>query len=238
MAISIVGTAQGGSSLNGGDVTLTFDVALQQNDVVILWGGHSHAAAGDVTPAVGPSTTGYTAIKVFDDPTNAEPSFGVWYKVMGATPDATVVGQGNGAGTDSTAYGCVSLRGQDLTTLQDAVATFAGPTSSTNPNGPAITTVTDNAWIITTAGSQMNDVSRGSVSGYTILAGGTANDTRAFSTDAAYLVKSPPNADDPAAWSTWNTGVWYTVTIAIRPAGAGAATYPGWYPNSTGGWWR
>lgn len=130
MAISQVGTAKGGGAINGGDVTLTFDTSPNnpaQGDVVIVFGGYSHAAGGDIVPTPGPSTAGYTEIISRVVQANAEPACGMWYKVMGATPDTTVVCKGNASTTDGTAYGCVVLRGQHTTTLLDvAIASEIG----------------------------------------------------------------------------------------------------------------
>ena len=88
MAISLIGTPQIGSANNGGNVTLTFDVAPQQDDYVIVFGGHGTT----VTTLTAPGS-GYTPIEVH---TGSAPIFGVWYKKMGASPDSSVVCSGGG----------------------------------------------------------------------------------------------------------------------------------------------
>jgi len=212
--ITMVGTAQSGTAANGADVTLTFDVTPQQNDVVILWGGIGG------TGTFGPVTAGYTAI-ITDSAT--APRGGMWYKVMGSTPDTNVVGAGSGSASNAVVYGSVVLRGVDTANVLDVAATgtFDGATT-TAPDSPSITTVTNNAWIIAAAVKRGANSTPGSISGYTYLAGGAATDTNRVSSHAAYKVKTTAGADDPAAWSTWTgetgAGNWDAFTAAIRPA--------------------
>src|SRR3989338_2222058 len=75
-AIALRGTTKIGSAGNGGNT--------------------SDAQAG------GPITADYTAIATID---STGPKFGVWYKVMGATADTTVQGEGGGSGAQGVAYG-------------------------------------------------------------------------------------------------------------------------------------
>lgn len=215
MAISIIGTPQGGGATNGGNVTLTFDVAPQQNDYVLVWGGYSVDASNDFTPAPGPSTAGYTPIKQI---TAAAPGFYVGYKKMGASPDANVVCQGSADTGCASSYGCVVLRGVDQTTFEDAAATETGPTSGV-PDGPASSTsVTLNAMCVVAAGCQVNDTSKGTVANFTPLADGSGNDTVAFSAAAQYRILDTLRSENPGAWSSWSSGTYRAVTILVRPA--------------------
>src|SRR5687768_15881671 len=99
MAITLVtGGALISPATNGTDVTLTFPT-LQENDVVIVFGGHSNRAAN--TP--GPETSGYASLV---NHVAASPFFDVSWKRMGATPDADVVCHGTGNTADAAVYGC------------------------------------------------------------------------------------------------------------------------------------
>lgn len=212
MAITIVGTPQVGNTNNGGDVTLTFDVTPSENDVVIVYGGAGYFSSPNPT-APG---TGYTQIALYSHATNL--FFGAWYKRMGASPDSSVVCHGNGAGNAGTAYGCYVLRGVDTTTFADAAATTAGVTTGTNPDAPSITTVTSGAWVIAVAGSQVYDTTPGTVSGYSNQYNTAGDDTAADITVAgATLEKTTAGAENPAAWSSWASGNWYAISIAVRP---------------------
>ena len=157
MAITLVGTPQVGGNNNGGNVTLTFDVAPVQNDVVVVLGGHGVATITLTAPT--PAT--YTSIA---EHTGSAPIFGAWYKVMGATPDTNVVCNGGTANQDSVAYVAYVLRGVDVNDVIDVTTTTAGPTTSTNPNPPSITPTTNGAWIIAMAGGAVRDTSPGTLS--------------------------------------------------------------------------
>src|SRR3990167_5422020 len=160
MAIAIRGTNQAGSATNGGDVTLTFSTgagAPLEGDVVVVFGGHGVT----VTTLAAPGT-GYTQIGIH---TGSAPIFGAWYKVMGPTPDLSVVCSGGGNGSDGVAYCCWVFSGVDATIL-DQTTTTAGPTTSTNPDCASITTQTANAWVLAMAGSAVNDAAIVAPSGY------------------------------------------------------------------------
>lgn len=209
-AVSIIsGGAISGSMNNGQDVTLTFPVGVQQGDVVILYGGHPHRAGTDL----GPQTSGYTMIAVNN--TDA-PNFGAWYKVMGATPDSNVIGYGTRDRVDATAYAAYILRGVDLGVF-DQTTTTAGPVTSTNPNPAAITTQTANAWVLALAGSQVNDSTRGPDGTYSNPNGVVGNDSNDITIDGVTREIVSPGPEDPPAWSTWISGAWYAITIALKP---------------------
>ena len=211
----ILGNHATGNSNNGGDVTLTFDVITPplENDIIVVFGGHGIATTTLAAPG-----TGYTQIGIH---TGSEPIFGVWYKRMGSTPDLSVVCSGGGNNQDAVAYGCYALSGIDTTTAEDATATTAGPTTSTNPNAPSITTVTANAWVIACAGSAVNDNSPGTISGYSNHLASTRNETNDLTTAAATIDAGATGAEDPAAWSGWSSGAWYAITAAFRPTVGG-----------------
>lgn len=218
MAITIVGTPQVGSAANGADVTLTFSTTPSQNDVVIVFGGHSYTFGGAAT-APG---TGYTQIGLYSS--GGALFFGAWYKRMGASPDSSVVCKGSGVSSDSTAYGCYVLRGVDTTTAMDAAGTTAGLSVGTNPDAASITTVTDNAWVIPVAGSKVNDAAITAPSGYSNHYTIAQADTASMTVAGATLEKTTAGAENPASWTNWATGSWYAITIAVRPAATVATT--------------
>ncbi len=216
MAISIVGTPQVGNAANGSNVTLTFSTAPQEGDYVVVYGG----TGGNAAPSA--PGTGYSQIALYSGNTfNA--AFGVWIKKMSASPDSSVVCNGNGNVQSSTAYGCYVFRGVDLTTPQDATATTAGMTTSTNPNCPSITTATNNAWVLALAGSSVNDATPGTVSGYSNQYTTVGVDNINISIAGATFEKTTAGAENPAAWSSWSSGDWYAVTVALRPAAASSS---------------
>lgn len=209
MAISLIGTPQSGSNTNGGDVTLTFDVAPSQNDVVVVFGGYETASA-----AIGPSTAGYTNVVAQLTGTHG---LSLDYKVMGASPDTTVVCQGGGAAADAVVYVAYVLRGVDTGTVQDAAPT---PTSASSgaPDPLTITTVTDGAWVLAFAVSKVNDATPGTISGYSNHVSGNATDTNPYTAAGATKLVATAGAEDPGAWSSWASAGWRARTWAVRPA--------------------
>jgi len=214
MAITVVGTPQTGNAVNGGNVTLTFSTTPAENDVIVVFGG----APSFVSPNPAAPGSGYTQIALY---ATSSLFFGAWYKRMGASPDSNVLCYGSADTLEATAYGCYVLRGVDTTTFNDATATTAGLTNSTNPDAPSITTVTNNALIIAVAGSKVLDTTPGTVSGYSNQINIAGNDNTDITVAGATFEKITAGAENPAAWSSWVSGNWYAITIAVRPAGTG-----------------
>lgn len=214
MALPLRGTAKSGTATNGGDPTLTFDTgagAPLEGDVVILFGGRGNSSDAN---AFGPITSGYTEVA---SNSGTGVKFGVWYKVMGATPDTSVQCEGGGNAASAVAYGAFVLDGSLIdAAIFDATATTVVQGARV-PNCAAITTVTDGAWVIALYGNGLVDTSRGVPSGYTTIVGNSANDSDDISIDAAYIEKAVAGAEDPGNWSTWSSGTGYGVTLAIRP---------------------
>ena len=209
-AVSVIsGGAINGSVTNGNNVTLTFPVGVQQGDVVIVYGGHPFRSGAPL----GPLTAGYTVIASH---TAAAPSFGAWYKVMGASPDANVVGRGTGNTADATAYGAYILRGVDPS-IFDQTAVTVGPTTSTNPNPGSIITQTSGAWVLALAGSQVIDASPGTPTNYTNLNTKSGNDSNDITIAGVTREIASPASEDPPAYPTWSSGAWYAITIALKP---------------------
>jgi hypothetical protein len=218
--ITIVGTAQAGSNNNGGDVTLTFDGSPAEDDVVILFGGNGTTGAAN---PLGPSTGGYAEETSTVDLTNAL-SLGVWWKVMGATPDTTVVGQGSGSGTDATVYLCYVLRGVDTTTPMDAAAVTGSMTNTATPDPPSITTLTDKAWVIGAQARSGAATFSSHSSGYTNGVNAAGTDTNRFAASMASTQVDTAGAEDPGVITYSAAGDSYAVSIAVRPA-TDASTY-------------
>jgi hypothetical protein len=210
VAIALRGISQVGGVSNGADVTLTFDTITppQTDDIVVVYGGH-----GTATTTLAAPGTGYTQVAIH---TGTAPIFGVWYKRMGATPDTSVVCSGGGNALDAVAYACQTFSGVDTTTALDQTTTTAGPTTSTNPNAPSITTQTANALVIALAGSNNRDTTPGTVSGYSNQQNTNRNDTNDITIASATFLNVGADAEDPPAWSSWASGTWYAVTMALK----------------------
>ncbi len=215
--ITIIGTPETGSGGNGADVTLTFNEAPIEDDLVLLVGGNSDSTGVD---PIGPSTAGYTQDSL--EHTDSHPyGHGVWYKFMTSTPDTTVVCQGTGDGTDSASYIALVLRGVDLSTPIDTATIETGPTFAADPDLDAIVTATVNAWVVVTVGGNSSDGSIVHPSGYINTALVLGVDTNRSSTSVGTKEIASPSSEDPGAYALWTNHDWTGFTVAIRPAGGG-----------------
>jgi len=220
--VTEVGTAQSGFSTAGGNVTLTFSTAPIEGDVVIVTGGHILRTGS----SYGPSTAGYTQIGTLQTSgvSGTGIAFGAWYKVMGPTPDTTVVCNGtSGTAGDGVGYTSKVLRQLANGVVLDVTAVFAGPTTSTNPDPPSITPVTANACVVIAGGSLVTDSNIGGVTNYTGQASANAAATRPYTNSILHRVLvGGPAAENPGAigsgGNAWASGIWFSVSIALRPA--------------------
>jgi hypothetical protein len=221
--ITSIGTPQGGFSTAGADVTLTFSTAPLSGDVVIVTGGHILRTGSNY----GPSTAGYTILGTLQTSgaSGTGIAFGAWYKVMGDTPDTTVVCQGSGGvAGDGVAYTArVFRQNSNGSTLINATTVFAGPTTSTNPDPPAITPTTTSACVVIAAGSLISDTNIGGATNYTGQVSANAAATRPYSTSSLHRIGLTGGVSEnpPAIGSignAWASGIWFSVSIALRPA--------------------
>ena len=219
--ITSLGTA-GNTAGNGANVTVSFSgMSLEADCIVLVVGGHNTRAGSHIGP-----TSGYTAI-VADSGGNI--SDGVWYKRMGATPDAEVVCYGSGNSQDAAAYVAIGLSGVAEVVL-DTLATAAGEYSG-EPDCPAIVTVTDSAWVIAAAGLQSADAAPGEIAGYTNHVCAALTETYRTAAALATKMVASPGSEDPGLWSAWGSQNTECFTVAIRPAasGAGPTVAPGFF---------
>lgn len=216
MAISLVASPISNSAIDGGNVTLdlTTITGLAQNDVVLVYGAVSRAQQGGTT------STGWTLLQTLDQLTVRGT---VWRKVMGATPDTSFAFTGTANTQDVGIVQARAYRGVDTTTPEDATATKVGGTS-TNPDPPAITTVTNNAMVVAFAASRGDDTTINEPSGYGNVHTKREADTRVLVMSSADLTKATAGAENPASWTNWVTGDWAAFTVALRPASSGAYT--------------
>lgn len=206
--IRLIGTPQASGITNGNSVTLTFSVAPQDGDLVLVAGGHFNRLAAT------PSTSGYTQIV---SQSAADPSMYVGYKIMGSAPNTTFVGNGTGNAQDAIGWCAYVFRGVDLVTPQDATATTASGASG-QPDAPSITTVTGAAHVVALAISRFDDASPGTPADYGNDAVGSATDTNRISVYGVSRYAPSAGAYDPGSWFGATSAAWYAVTVALRPA--------------------
>lgn len=218
MALSYLGSDSAiGTNAN---VTVTFGVALQQNDIVFVIGG---SRTSNVPAAV---TAGYAdALAAVNNPTGNEELW-VGYKIMGASPDTTFVGVGTSSSTVGIGYVAFYFRGADGT-VQPDVASASAIGSSANPDSPSITTTTDGAVILACATSSAKDTAITAPSGYSNNTQANTGGANSSTVAGAWKTVTPAGAENPASWTGWASGNWIAASIAIRPAQDVATTLAG-----------
>ena len=139
------------------------------------------------------------------------------------TGDTPVAIEGSGNANDGTVGQVYIFRGHDSSTPFDVTTTETNATS-TNPDPPAIVPSSDDCMIVAMSGSSNIDSTPGTVASYTVITGRAANDINPARVNTAYRLLSGGGgaSENPAAWSSWSSGVWVSVTAAIRPAGVAA----------------
>lgn len=220
MALTLRGVAEN-SALNGGDVVVTLPGGTAENDIVIF--AYSIGQNSDIAMSV--STAGYTQIAdLYADDSN-DSNLGVFWKRMGASPDTTVTGVGDGTASSAVAGVCQVWTGVDTVTALDATTTTATGINDAVPDSPSITTVTANAVVISIGcGSVVpGDTSVTAPSGYSNQVDIKSDDTRSTTLGMASKLVASPGAEDPAAWTTWSVSgssadSMCAATVALRPA--------------------
>lgn len=226
MPISFIGGAVN-KSATGADVTLVFPGGLQEGDLVVVAHVINIGADRDMVML----TAGYT--EVVDVVPGGSPlnlaNLGVYWKVMGAAPEADCVVRGDPA--NPVAAACMILRGVDGTTPMDVAPTTATAVALRDPDPPPIDHNNPaGAW--TVAVGCVGYTNDGTAVVVTPPAGyDAANDqaivvgTAAGSADAwvamAYRV-DPADPEDPG---TFRSGInadsdtsWSAATIALKPS--------------------
>ncbi len=205
MAISFRGGSTN-SVINGGvlSITLSGIAGLAQDDVVVAFCMSSGGTGA--TPA------GWTNIKLNQ---TLHPD-SVCYKVMGASPDASVSFWDTGTTSDSGIGVALAFTGVDTANVQDATAAFVGTLDPAS-----VTPVHDNAAIIVFSGEVGTtvDTTHGSITNFTVFGSPSASDTNSSTGGGAYNLLSGGAGVgiNPAAWSLWSStndvGTW---TVALR----------------------
>lgn len=209
--ISLVGVGQIFADNNGAHITLTLSGQSPiEGDCVILFGGHNYRAAS----IYGPGTAGYTQIAYHDPGVGVQ--FGVWYKFMGSSPDATVIGYSTAAAQDSAAYGAYILRGVSPTVVDQTTVVVDGG-SGTVPDCGAIVTQTPGAWVLALCGYNAA-TPQSSLSGYSNFLSAGDTDTNSFAAASGTKVQTTPGSVDPPGFTSQIANNYIAMTVAIKPA--------------------
>jgi hypothetical protein len=226
MAITYVGGATGQAG-NGAAITVDLTAltggsnsAPSAGDIVLVV--HAAARAYDTPAALTLSTSGYSAIAsgLYAEDSGAATLF-TFYKVMGSTPDTSLVTNGTGVTTNSMTC-CVHVwRGFNSSNIFDVTTTTATGANTNRPTPPAITPTTSGSVIVclaTSGGGGDQTLTNTDLSNFRNISRSDTYNGR--SGIGSYAWSS--GTFTPAKWSTSvsevNTAAWCAVTLALRPA--------------------
>jgi hypothetical protein len=217
MAITFVGSAEVGS-LNGADATLDLTgISLQQGDIVVLTYTFDNSLSSDNN---GITSAGWTQIyEGFDTAGSGALKLGVYYKIMGATPDSSVVVDGTDSQFNAMAVVAMAFRGVNQSVPQDATFTHFEAFDA-NPDPAAVTTVTNGAGVVVCVGGSAIDNSVTAPTGYGNQVDLASSDTLKATAAMAWKEVASAGAENPGTWTNWSSMVYQVVTVALRPAGA------------------
>jgi hypothetical protein len=230
VAISFVGSAEG-SAISGGDVTLTLP-AMQQGDLVIV--AYSIGDNDNLDFNMAMLTADYTEVADLFSNAVLDANLGVFWKVMGATPDTTAQVDGQGGADASVAAVAMVFRGVDTTTPMDVAATTDSGIDTMHANPPSINHNNPSGVWTVIAGASAH--TGGSAQTYTFPTGYTTNavddsedDTTDTSVGLGYRT-NPSDPEDPGVMTLSGTDgaglAWCAVTMALRPAAANVTVTP------------
>jgi hypothetical protein len=195
--------------------------SLVDGDTVIV--ALAHSSGVDTAAAI--ITAGYTAVDpVFYVVDTFKLNFGVFYKRMGASPDADVTVNASANSTGAGGVTVLAVNGVDAVTFNDVTPVRATGTNGAYSNGDPITPVTSGAWIVS-AGAMSTDSTPVAFTGPANMTDFNQNGSGG-STRGAYVGMSlnktwTSGAFDPDPWTGGETGVNVAaanLTFAIRPA--------------------
>lgn len=209
MAISFINGSQNNVA-GGSTLTLNMPASIAQDDLIVVMCGRN--LAGTITT----SSSGWST--AIDQDSGGTGNLTVFYKKMGASPDANIVFDQT---TGAKAAIALAWRGVDTTTAMDATATGTNNAGSTTPDSPSITTVTNGAQVISIASGLVNDATITSPSGYGNQFAEARTGVSVYSAD---VNKGTAGAEDPGQWSNMTSARWMAVTVALRPQAAGGGS--------------
>jgi hypothetical protein len=225
MAITYVSKSSNGG-FDGLDVTLTL-TGLAENDIVIV--AYSENDATDRTMSIVDS--GWTTVSDLYQSDVYSCNLGVFYKVMGATPDTEVTVNGHGNSEVPVVACALAMRGVDTTTPLDVAVTTATAGNAVHPNPPSIDYADAGCAVVAVGASANNSGSSQTCSfptGYTTNNVGVVRRDTSITKDSGVwmgLNTAPSDPEDPGEFTLSNGGdtadSWCATTIALRPAAGG-----------------
>lgn len=209
--ITVVNTSSAdfGAATTG---TLTLPASMQEGDLVIVAVGSDLDSATAISVAA-PSTGWTTAASGVNNRLHIR---AIFYKVMGASPDASI----NLANfsTASTAV-AIAIRNGEFELISSA--TTGANAGSGTPNAPSVTTTLNNSMVVAVGFLDDDSIATASITaptGYSNLVSQEAVALTGFTTMLATKIVATAGAEDPAAFTvTGGTDDNSAYSIVIKP---------------------
>lgn len=177
---------------------------LQENDVVFIVGICNN---GSFTS----SPTDYTEVINFD----LEIDGGLWYKVMGSTPDSSASGLETSG--YSKGYIAFALRGLDVSEIFDSVTPTTANGTSGMPDSPSITPTSDNSSILTVGWLDDDVITATAPTNYTLIASQSVNPgDGSYATLMVAIRNLISSAEDPGVFGGSGTDYWVAYSLVLK----------------------
>jgi len=226
------------TSNSGGDganvaVDLTGIASLAEDDIVILAYEIADNAFTNHTMAIAVGT-GWTKIADLWDRATYDSNFGLFWKLMGATPDTSVTVTGTADANSSIGAVAMAFSGVDQTTPFDVTTTTDTGSGTADADPPSINH-NNPAGVVTVIAAGAPHT-RGAGATFTMPTGYVTNNEQITGDDNEDAIvaigydASPSDPEDPGAlaFSNDNAGfAWCAATMALRPAASGLAAVLG-----------
>jgi hypothetical protein len=214
-APSYVGTVSVGQTGDGVLQLSLTSLSLQQNDLVVVIVGYGSQSDSYVSMV----TSGYTELANLWGNDIFDTNLGVFYKVMGSTPDTTVQAAAVGSAGDSQAMIVHAWRNVDPNDPIEKIMALSD-NNSAEPNPPAIITETENAAVLAIgaagSGNGINTPTEGGdLSNYVSVA---ANSTRDIALAIGSIATTTPGPVDPLQFNFNDSAnfSWAAATMSLK----------------------
>jgi hypothetical protein len=233
MAITYVGSTSN-SAESGANVTLTLTniTGLAQDDIVFVAYSESDFDDNDMAMV----DAGWTEVSDLFQVDVFDCNFGVFYKIMGVTPDTSATVDGHGDVNSPVVAVAMGIRGVDTTTPLDVAVTNATGKDYPHPNPPSIN-YDDAGCAVLAVGASANN--SGGTQTATFPTGYTTYNVEISKRDPTVtrdsyvgmaLNTAPSDPEDPGEFTLSGGGdtadTWCATTIALRPAASGGGGSP------------
>lgn len=207
MAITFVGGATAASSV-GAALTLTLP-SMQEGDCVIV------IIASPTKPTFTVTSSSGAAYQSLVATSSASAIPGSFFRKMSSTPDTQALCSSAVSSLLPNTAVAMVFRSVDQSTSIDTSATSTQAGSS-QPNSPAVTTVTPNCAIITGIGITNSAASITAPSGYSDQTSITVSAVVGGGVNGAWTIAPSAGSFDPNPWTAPASLTWGSVTIALR----------------------